>query len=268
MALIGASRNKQGLRLIQITDPHLGTEPGYRLAGIRTLESLAAIVAKVAESDLAPQGVIASGDIAGHGEAKSYQAFDDQMAALPCPYHWLPGNHDEPSVMERTLSVPFQLELRFGNWLLLMLNSKQVNKVGGRISEEELLAACTAALKHEGPVAVFVHHPPISVNSEWIDAQQIENGEDMLKRLADCGNVRAIFTGHVHQEFVGKSHGIDIYTAPSTCFQFAANSKEFAIGAGGPGYRWIDLYEDGRIDTGVVMLETANQGLDRHCIGY
>lgn len=258
------------VRLIQLSDPHLGAHGDYRLAGVRTADTFNGVLQDILK-DSAQQpidGLVVSGDISARGDEGSYQLFEKCMAKAPFPFYWLPGNHDDIEVMQSALTTPFQFEVTVGNWLLLMLSSNQSGQVGGAVSEPELLRACTAALKHDGPVAVFVHHPPVPVGCAWIDEQRIDNGDALLERLAACGNVKALFTGHVHQAYQANVHDIAIYTTPSTCFQFAANSDNFAIGEDAPGYRWIDLHADGSVQTGVVHVASLAQSLDRNCIGY
>jgi Icc protein len=43
-------------------------------------------------------------------------------------------------------------------------------------------------------------------------------------------------------------------STPSTCFQFVPGRDDFAIDDRPPGYRWLHLYPDGRIDTRVVWV--------------
>ena len=68
------------------------------------------------------------------------------------------------------------------------------------------------------------------------------------------GKVRAVINGHIHQQFETDWGGIKVYSAPSTCFQFKPKAEEFTMGDEPPAYRWIDLHNDGRVDTGVKFL--------------
>ena len=43
-------------------------------------------------------------------------------------------------------------------------------------------------------------------------------------------------------------------STPSTCMQFKPGSKDFALDDLAPGYRRIELFADGRIDTEVLRL--------------
>jgi Icc protein len=265
---INDSKSSRKVRLIQLSDPHLGGGADYKLSGVKTLESLNDVLADISHHESSISRFIVTGDIAAHGAVLEYQLFAKQMAQFNTPFSWLPGNHDDPQVMAGGLGVGFEREIRVGNWLLLLLNSKKLGEIGGDIDPEEIEYAAQAARKHEGPVAVFFHHPPVDVGCAWLDKQKVENSTELLGTLAACGNVKAIFTGHVHQDFTKVVNDISVHTSLSTCFQFEANSKDFALSSGGPGYRWLDLYNDGRIDTGVVQLDCQNNQVDLCSTGY
>ena len=59
-----------------------------------------------------------------------------------------------------------------------------------------------------------------------------------------------------------KLPGVKLMSSPSTCIQFAPLSKEFKIDALSPGYRWLELFDDGAISTGVQRL----QGIERQSL--
>ena len=46
-----------------------------------------------------------------------------------------------------------------------------------------------------------------------------------------------------------------------TCFQFVPGSTEFSVNDTAPGYRLIELYADGRVESGVIRLAESLFGL-------
>ena len=86
-------------------------------------------------------------------------------------------------------------------------------------------------------------------------------GEDIGKykgtfRVTDgFDNVRGMVWGHVHQAFDGMREGVMLMGTPSTCVQFEPGSTKFTLDERPPGYRWLHLYPDGRIDTRVEWVE-------------
>ncbi|MCY1185550.1 3',5'-cyclic adenosine monophosphate phosphodiesterase CpdA [compost metagenome] len=55
---------------------------------------------------------------------------------------------------------------------------------------------------------------------------------------------------------------------PSTCIQFAARSEDFQVSEEHPGYRWLRLHADGRLETGVERALDFEVQLDFDSPGY
>lgn len=251
-------------RLIQLTDSHIGEEREHRLAGICTYDTFRQVLADIAAMDVLPQMLMVTGDVAAFGKHKAYQLFAEQIRFLEIPYAWLPGNHDDFEVMQQSVtSAPYWPLLEFGNWRVLSLNTAISGQAGGTLAEEELdFLAGVLAREAEHPVAIFMHHPPIPVGCDWLDKQRVSNADQLERIVSGAGNVSAIFCGHVHQATETAWAGTTVYTSPSTCFQFAANSPGFAMSDDCPGYRWIDLHADGHLETGVNVLDIKDHVVD------
>lgn len=257
-------------RLIQITDPHIGPARDYRLAGVETLETLREVLAEIGSSAQPPELICATGDIAADGSAEAYRLFTQQLQFLELPYQWLPGNHDDPQLIREGLTAtPYWPLLELGSWRILSLDTSVPGEVGGYLAAEEL-GFLTAQLEREptAPTLVFMHHPPVPVGCAWLDAQRIANAVELEVILKRHHNVRALFSGHVHQQFHTIWAGTQVHTTPATCFQFRANSPEFGLSDQPPGYRWIDLYPDGRLVTDCSYLELPALHLDRRMVSY
>jgi len=56
--------------------------------------------------------------------------------------------------------------------------------------------------------------------------------------------------------------------SPSTCVQFAPGSMNFRADDRPPGYRWLELHRDGRIDTGVSRVTDEDFPVDLDSGGY
>ena len=258
------------IRVIQITDCHLGADIEYRLAGVRSHYSLGEVLARIAEEGEAVDQLMVTGDIAAQGVAPAYQLFARKMRALGLPYGWVPGNHDDFALMQHHSQLPpFVPLIALGPWRLLCLVTAMPDAVGGYIDRHQLLALeATLEGLRDQPVAIFMHHPPTAIGCRWLDRQQVANGEELAAILRRHSGVRAIFTGHVHQASRGEFADIPLYTTPSTCFQFAAGSDSFALALDPPGYRWIELYPDGRHATGITDIGDTEEQVDTATIGY
>ncbi|MGV6807817.1 MAG: phosphodiesterase [bacterium] len=265
------SINAPCAKIVQITDPHLGAAPDYVQSGINTYQSLRDVLGIIAARSDRPDFAMATGDISCNGFGESYQLFASLLNEFDLPFHWLAGNHDDMDLMSRNLpGNPFQMVIRSNGWQLINVPSAVFNRVEGIISEEVLQQLREAlASDPDTPAMIFTHQPPVAVGSAWIDKQQIANHQALFDILDKFDNVRAIFSGHVHQDCRQVSAiGVPVYTAPSTCFQFKSKSDDYGISDEPPGYRWINLYEDGRFETGVEYLQNFSQVVDQSCVGY
>ncbi|MFA5494530.1 MAG: phosphodiesterase [Porticoccaceae bacterium] len=265
-----ATSANRPVRIIQITDCHLGADSEYRLAGVRPYYSFMEVLQRIGAAGEPVDRIMVTGDIAAQGVAPAYQLFCHRMAGTGLPYSWLPGNHD---VFERmcahSLLPPFEPVVAVGRWRLLCLNTAVPEAVGGYLDGDQLAAVgTTLEALEDHPVALFMHHPPTAIGCRWLDRQQVANGEELAAILRRHPQVRAVFTGHVHQEGFAEFAGIPLYTTPSTCFQFAAGSDDFAIATEPPAYRWIDLHSDGSHATGIVAIADTAERVDTHISGY
>ena len=256
-------------RIVQLSDCHLGGDQSFTLAGINTFHSFSHTMSEVEGSHPTPDLIAVTGDIASDGNQQAYQLFSKVMVESQLPYAWLPGNHDDFSLMKTSALQPFARLVELENWIAIFLVSAVPGKVHGELAKAELEELDELLTQHEDKnVLLFVHHPPTPVGCKWLDQQSIVNSDNLAELLASYKSVRAIFSGHVHQENEADWQGVPVYSTPSSCFQFASNCDTFELSDLPPGYRWIDLYPDGRIETGVERLSYDMQAVDRSCLGY
>jgi Icc protein len=154
-------------------------------------------------------------------------------------------------------SPPFQLGgvVRQGNWSVIPLNTWAPGDAGGTLSPDELefldrsLEGASA-----GHCLVTLHHQPVPMGSRWLDSVPLRNADEFLAVCDRHANLRGIVWGHVHQESDRERRGVRLLSTPATCAQFTPGSDTFALDSRPPGYRWIELQPDGRIDTSVVWV--------------
>ena len=247
------------VRIVQITDCHLGTEKNFVSHGINTYESFSSVLHDIKEK-CTPSLVIVSGDISSSGKKSSYQIFSDAMQSSLIDYRWLPGNHDNFALMSRVISQPFVRVEKKENWVIVSLISADPKSAAGRLMKDEIENLRSLLQEYQSYfILLFVHHHPVSINSKWLDEHCISNSFEIEKILAEHENVKAVFNGHVHQEKAANWNNIPVYSTPSTCYQFAGNIEYFQLENKAPGYRWIELYPNGHFDTGVCYLKPSYQ---------
>jgi Icc protein len=106
------------------------------------------------------------------------------------------------------------------------------------------------------------------MGSRWLDTMAVDNADEFFSIIDRHPQVRGILWGHVHQEFDTMRSDVRLMASPSTCIQFLPGSGNFAVDAAAPGYRWLSLYPDGRIETGILRLSEVPGSVDLASAGY
>lgn len=247
------------LRLLQITDTHLGASAATEIDGVNTLRSLQDVLAAAGTEPA--QAWLASGDLAHDGSAAAYRQLRTCFTSVPLPVYCLPGNHDDPAQMQTTLigdriSMPASVTL--GAWQILLLNTHVPGREGGELGSQRLeqlrglLAAPTAA-----HLLIVMHHPPVRIGSSWMDAMMLADGEAFFRLVDTAPALRAVVWGHVHQDFDERRGDVRLLATPSTCVQFRPGASRYEKDPLPPGYRRLALHADGRLETAVVRLPAS-----------
>lgn len=257
--------------LVQITDSHLFGDPAESLLGLPTSESLKAVVELVVQEQPEVDLVLATGDISQDASISSYHNFSELVAPVAAPMRWLPGNHDDPEIQQKAAIGQdwSQTVLDLPGWRIIMLDSSVPGAVHGYLGTDqfELLEQALASAA-EAHVMVCLHHHPVSVASDWLDSIGLRNGDEFFAVLDRYPSVRCVLWGHIHQELDRLRNGVRLLASPSTCIQFAPESKSFTLDSRLPGYRWLRLHPDGHIETAVSRLQQLGYEIDRTGSGY
>jgi Icc protein len=259
-------------RILHITDSHFLAEQGQTLLGVETELSFAAVLEKAKQKSWRPDLALLTGDLAQDPCASSYERLRRRLVALDIPCYCLPGNHDDPRLMSEVLpaeNVYVRSQIFIDKWQIICLDSTISGKPGGRLSADQLCLLENSLTGHPDRYALIaLHHHPIPSGSLWMDTMVLENADEFLAITQNHTHARVITFGHVHQ-VMDEVHGeLRLLASPSTCFQFKPRSPTFALDRVPPGYRWIELYSDGTIDTGVERLAEMPAGLKFTSKGY
>ena len=259
-------------RLLQISDPHLFADPEGDLLGQRTRLTLEGVLELAGEALGSADRVLLTGDLSQDASPASYRYLAERCAGLGLPCHAIPGNHDDPAEMARSLvggRIDMPRWIDCGPWNLVLLDSHLPGSEGGHLAADQLavLEAALAA-RPEAPALVALHHQPLPLGSPWLDEMTLDNPADFFAIIDRHPQVRAIVFGHVHQEYAGERRGVALLGAPSTCIQFLPRSPDFALDPATPGFRWLELHPDGRINTGIERIAAYPDPLDLSGSGY
>jgi Icc protein len=125
-----------------------------------------------------------------------------------------------------------------------------------------------AAQKEGRHTLVCLHHQPVAIGCEWLDQQRVADADAFFNVLDRYTGIKAVLWGHVHQEIDRIRNGVRLLASPSTCVQFAPGSERFKVDDQPPGYRWLELHSDGRVETGVSRVWDTQFTVDLDSGGY
>lgn len=256
--------------VLQITDCHLGIEEGGKLLGLDSDLSLQYVLTHMLSEHQRADALICSGDLVNDKAFEPYRRLIDKLPDY-MPQFWLPGNHDDNHCMASMVGENQQFlgSYTLGSWQITLLDSSIPEEVGGSIAPSELDRAVALLEKHHDKHHLFfTHHHLKPVGCQWLDTQVINNAEQVLQVLGQFTQLKLVVCGHVHQDNHQRYKHIDLYTTPSTCIQFKPNSHDFAVGEEMPGYRWIELHDDGSYETAVSRIPFRNLSIEFGSSGY
>jgi Icc protein len=165
--------------------------------------------------------------------------------------------------------VSCQKQVIFKSWQLICLNSQIINSPNGNLAAQELEMLESYLIKYPDlNTIIAVHHHCVKTESAWLDTMMIKNSDTFLSLVTKYPKVKVIINGHVHQEQDNNLSNIRILSTPSTCFQFKPLCKNFSVEPAAPGYRVIQLFKDGQLETKVFRLPAPLSEIEFSNTGY
>ena len=170
---------------------------------------------------------VISGDIVDRGSAEDYAAVSRALSDLHCPYHALPGNHDNRALLREHMPIPencmddfVQYSVITDDAVLLCLDTHHTGYDDGEFCEKRF-AWLGAKLEEyaDQPVILFFHHPPMSLGLPMQDTDLMKEGAEFLDFLEGHNNVAHICMGHVHRPISGSIRGIGFTTMRAVLYQ-------------------------------------------------
>lgn len=250
-------------RILQLTDLHVFAEPQMRLKGIPTRELLQDVVETVCRDEAPFALIVVTGDHTHDEQRASYQAVRDILEPFLPRLRQVPGNHDDRGLLRDVFAdrIPQQsppdcitFSQPLGDWQCIGLDTHVPGQVSGDLSAAQLrwLQAeldATAA----GGVILFMHHPPVDLDSPWMDRIGLAGKERIQDLIHQDERIRLAVCGHVHHASESRVGQARVVTTPSTGIQFSPEGETPNFVPGPPGYRVIEI--DGpQVRTDVTCL--------------
>jgi Icc protein len=267
-------------RFVHLTDTHIMAGGTWKAPGggfeFDTEASLRRVVEAVRTLDPAPAFAVLGGDLASPDlldrtrvltadqYEPSYSLLAEILRGLPCPTHFLVGNHDNRVAFNRVLrrdaptpDAPNYYSFDRYGYHFVALDSQEPGKDGGFLDPGQLAWLRDDLKQHrEQPTMAFVHHHPWRLGLQWIDTMALRNGEELVTALREHPALHWLICGHVHLDQAIQRAGITMLTTPSTCIQLSKVSQGVRVLPGPPAFRIIDVAGD-QLSTRVVHLHGA-----------
>lgn len=268
------------INVLQITDLHLASlhsltshsiTQNQDAADFTCQKNFEAVVKQALNEDIRCDLILVTGDLVSKVSTSIYDHIFKVLEATNIPFACIAGNHD---VTDETITeLPFfQRDLVAQTadsrllsrhvidteyWQLLLVNSAIPGKVSGEITDTDIDWLCEQLNACDKPALIAIHHHVIPMESDWIDAHIAENTESFWQRMSPFEHLRAIVSGHTHQEQVRYRQGVTVYSTPSTCYQFKPYEDDYTVDKNAhPGYRWLQLANNGQVASWVKRLDT------------
>ncbi|HBO38410.1 MAG TPA: 3',5'-cyclic-AMP phosphodiesterase, partial [Pasteurellaceae bacterium] len=136
--------DKDIVRFIQVTDPHLFKSKQGELLGINTQASFDQVLSEIQESQFNYEFVLATGDLVQDSSNDGYLHFCESIKRLDKTVFWIPGNHDfQPKMFDILNQIngninPKKHILLGRNWQILMLDSQVFGVPHGQLGQYQL----------------------------------------------------------------------------------------------------------------------------------
>lgn len=220
-------------KIIIIADPHMVPE-GDRIIGLDPYERLRKGIRHINAHHPDAARAIVVGDLAHDGSEASYRRLQGLLSKLRVPCSLMVGNHDSrPAVQAMFPEAPtdaygfvqtaMDIDPRYRLVLLDTLNVPEhrgVDAYSGYLCSKRLdWLDRQLASAGRRRVVLFMHHPPHETGFPGMDAVRLANAAAFYRLLAKHGNVRYIFSGHVHRTVSGCAHSIPFAIFKSTAHQ-------------------------------------------------
>ena len=220
-----------------ISDTHFlgASKPLY--GEVDTDSNLIQALTQLEESDIRPEAIVFTGDLADLGEPDAYARLraivEPAAQRLGAEVIWVMGNHDErPEYSSLLFDVDpsTQPQDRVYNINGLRIISFDTTVPGyhhGAVTDEQLdwLADVLATPAEHGTL-LALHHPPMPTPLLWAMEMLELHGQDRLERVIRGTDVRGILGGHLHYSGHSTFAGVPVSVAAATCYTLALTAKD------------------------------------------
>lgn len=216
------------MKLVHVTDTHL-VPPGESLYGLDPADRLARVVARINRDHADADLCVLTGDLADAGAPAAYGALREILAGLRVSWRLLLGNHDRRDAfavafpeVERDPRGYVQSVLDGPAGRLIFLDTLVTGHGHGALDDGRLdWLAARLGEASDRPVLLFAHHPLAPIGMRHFEPISLVDPGPVASVLAEHGDVRHVFCGHVHVDAAGSWHGVPFSASRGTAHHIA-----------------------------------------------
>lgn len=221
----------------QISDTHLFADDTSCLFGYPNNQHFYQLLDKIRQQPI-PDAFFLSGDLSQDHSRQSYQILRQAFESFAVPVYWIPGNHDELGVMSEVFNASLWFRrcdyLSSAHWDFVFLDSQWPGHHEGYLSQPALHTLSEALQKNRHthrPLAIVMHHHPVTVHNAHMDRYLLQNPEPFWALLNQYPAVQLILCGHVHGDYQLKHQRVTLETCPASCFQIKKDDQQLQFDA-------------------------------------
>lgn len=227
-ALRAAEYPRANHTLVHLSDTHF-VPPGELLSGVAPVrEHLEGLLEDLVATNLRPEALIFTGDLADRGEASAYRQLRELVEPLAehlgAELIWVMGNHDDRATMRTELldaeadDAPYDRVVMLGGLRIIVLDSTVPRRAYGEIRPAQY-AWLREVLSEPAPEGTILalHHPPVPCVQDLAITVELRD-QDALAQVLAGSDVRAIIGGHFHYSTSATFAGIPVSVASATCY--------------------------------------------------
>lgn len=242
--------NLSQLKVLHLTDTHILSNIKYSEDAIfkhfeeknySTLDSLKNVIKRDKQNFKDLDCVFVTGDLIHEGQEDDYRILKDFMESqFNVPVFYVLGNHDRTEAFNLAFDFPttdeeYYYSTVFKGIRVIGLDSSHDNSGVGKVSNKQL-SWLDKQMKEDTkiPTVILMHHPlkaklsKDEANNEDASHMFLTN-TDEVSDILHKGNVRAIFSGHTHSNFVNESKGLSNFINSGTAFFGEFNEDLFTM---------------------------------------
>lgn len=253
-----------------ISDTHFLAGNRRLYDAVDTQANLELALHQLERSDIRPQALVFTGDLADLGEPEAYtrlRAVVEPVAQrLGAQVVWVMGNHDERLQYSQALfdepgsQAPQDRVHDVDGLRIVSLDTSVPGYHHGALSDDQLTwLADVLATPAEHGTLIAMHHPPIPTPLLWaMDMIELQD-QDRFAAVVAGTDVRGILAGHLHYDTHSLVAGIPVSVAAATCYTLDLSAHERLLSGvdSGQSMTVVHAYPDRIVHTLVPVGRTV-----------